>query len=154
MWGMDWGTLVSTGLGALFGAGSTMTANLIMVGRQRGDRDRDVARQAYVEYLGAISRTTGQLNALRQDGSLTGEDRMREAGRILTESGIYESRQRVLIISPQLNDPTEEAFKAMRALRYRFKDPDLGLDAEWEELLGRITNTMDALRLAMHDSLK
>lgn len=131
-----------------------MTANLIMLGRQRGDRDRGVARTAYVEYLGAVSRTTGQLNALRQHSSLTYEDRLRESGRILTESGAYEARQYVLIISPQLKEPTEEAFGALRALRYRFNEPDPGPEAEWEELLDRITSTMDALRAAMHDSLK
>ena len=152
---MDWGTLASTGLGAVIGAGSSIVANVIIARSHRDDRAREIARESFVAYLGAMSRTTHQLRALREHNLLTPEERVSEADGILTESGAYERRQEVHIVAPSLEEHTEQAFEALRALRDRVVKSESAAsdDAERKGVIDQMTVAIKALRAAMHDYL-
>jgi hypothetical protein len=150
---MDWGTLAGTALGALLGAGSTMTADRTRWKREHFTRERSTRRELYGLYLKSLSLATHQLRDLRRSG-LPHDERMRTAGEILSTSGAYESRYQMLITAPDaLEEPVEQAFNCLRNLRDLLEEPDPCADQVWERVVTTIGDAIDILKKAMREDL-
>lgn len=151
---MNWGTLVATALGAVLGAGSTLTVDRSRWRRDHHSREQVARRELYGQYLASLALATHQLRDLRRPGLLTADERMRRAGEVLSESGAYQLRYQMLITAPDLLEaPTEEAFTSIRRLRDRFDEPDVCTDPQWDSALDAVSGAILALKHAMRDDL-
>jgi hypothetical protein len=115
---MQWITLLSTLLGALVGVGST-----ILVERTRFSRDRryhreEIRREAYASFLTELSRAYESLWSLGWGEYLMDQPRAAAARSILRDSGVYQARQRVVILAPQtVSAACNDAFDKLKAVR-------------------------------------
>jgi hypothetical protein len=151
---VDWGTLAATALGAILGAGSTLTVDRSRWRRDHHSREHVARRELYGQYLASLALATHQLRDLRRPGPLTADDRMRRAGEVLRDSGAYQLRYQMLITAPDvLEAPTEHAFASIRRLRDRFDEPDVCTDPQWDIALGAVSDAILALKRAMRDGL-
>lgn len=150
---MDWGTLLATGIGAVFGAGTTLVVDYLRTRRDRDHHELNYRREVCGTFLGSISLTTHRLYDLWRHGPQSAEERDREAGRILTESAGYQQRQQLLMIAPGLEDETDRLFDAVRRLRFLVAKDPLCDEQEWENALAEVTEETDVLRNAMRSDL-
>jgi hypothetical protein len=150
---VNWGTLAATALGALLGVGSTFFAEHTRWLRDRRTQEHKDRRETYSRYLSTLSLTTHQLNDLWLHGPSEPDERRRMVGEILTTSGAYQLRWRMLITAPEaLDGPIEQAFGCLRNLRDRFYDPEVSKD-QWDGAIAAISDAIDVLRIAMRDDL-
>jgi hypothetical protein len=150
---MDWGTLLATGIGAVFGAGTTLVVDYLRTKRDRDHHELNYRREVCGTYLGCISLTLHRLHDLWRHGPQSAEERSREAGRILTESAGYPERQQLLMIAPGLENETARLFDAVDGLRFLVaQDPPCG-EQEWENAVAAATGAIKALRDAMRSDL-
>lgn len=150
---MDWGTLVGTVLGALLGIGSTVLVEHFRWKRDQYAQEHTGRREVYSQYLSALSLATHQLNDLRRHGSLTPDERKQKAGEILTASGAYQLRYKMLITAPEvLEGPIEQAFACLRKLRDRFNEHQVSQDL-WDGAIDTMTDAIVTLRRALRDDL-
>lgn len=150
---MDWGTLLATGTGAVFGAGTTLVVDYLRTRRDRDHHELNYRREACGTFLGSISLTTHRLYDLWRHGPQSAEERSREAGGILTESAGYPQRQQLLMIAPGLEEETDRLFDTVRRLRFLLAEDPLCDEREWENAVTAVTEEMDTLRDAMRRDL-
>lgn len=151
---MDWGTLAGTALGVILGAGSTVTVERIGWRREHTTRERSTRRELYSHYLAALSLATHQMRDLKRSGSLPLDELRRRAGEILSASGAYESRYRVLITAREtLEEPVEQAFNCLRHLRNLLEEPEECAESMWDSAVTGIGEAITALKHAMRRDL-
>jgi hypothetical protein len=150
---VDWGTLLGTALGALVGIGSTVLVDYSRWKRDQRAQEHTGRREVYSQYLSALSLATHQLNDLWRHGSLTPDERKRKAGEILTASGAYQLRYKMLITAPEvLEGAIERAFVCLRNLRDRLDEYQESKDL-WDGAIAAMSDAIAVLRRAMRDDL-
>ncbi|MFI6943259.1 hypothetical protein ACIBI4_28680 [Streptomyces sp. NPDC050418] len=115
---MGWETLVGTVLGGTLGVGATLLAVATRGRRERGVRRESIRREIYAEFLGAVSRTYGQLIDSARGGDASLQERADAARSSLRDGGVFEILQKIRLIAPdEVVQRSEVALGALRELR-------------------------------------
>lgn len=115
---MDWIPLLSTILGAVIGVGATLVADWTRASRSQREGDRAIKRQAYGDYLAALSLTRHNLRVAARYSMASVDDRARLAFDAFKDAKAYEMRYQVALFAPdEVIEASTSAFNALRSLR-------------------------------------
>lgn len=110
--------LLTTVLGAVIGVGATLVADLTRASRSQREGDRASKRQAYGDYLAALSLTRHNLRVAARSSVASVDDRARLAFDAFKDAKAYEMRYQVALVAPdQVIEASTSAFNALRSLR-------------------------------------
>ncbi|MFJ6232687.1 hypothetical protein ACIQH0_01210 [Streptomyces griseus] len=146
---MEWIPLVTTGLGAAIGVGSTLLADRARWRRDRAGQDLDVRRQLYADYTAALSRIRSALHECAQEDTPTAE-RTRRVREEFLAPGAYEIRHQLAIVAPpEIVDAARSAFVVLRDTRDLVAAGASVGDVAYAELEERLDAAVAALRAVM-----
>ncbi len=115
---VGWETLIGTGLGAIFGIGSTLLVDRVRWRRDQNTRQGEIQRQLYGDYLAALEHTRTHLKDLRRLPDLAPDERARQVRDAFREGGTYELAYRIAITAPDtVVRGSEDAQHKLRDLR-------------------------------------
>jgi hypothetical protein len=152
---MNWGTQVSTVIGAMVGVSATLLADRVRYRRDQASRSHETRRDLYVRYLTSLteSSTSIRLAVIKETDPAARYQVVLDAFR---DSSVLSRRQEINLLAPA--DVKEKSDAAYRLLR-QFRDlietaPDLSLSSpEYVEALDRFDRARKDLEAAMRTRL-
>lgn len=94
---MEWTTLVSTMSGAVIGVGSTLLADRLRWQRDAGERDRELLRSSYVQFLEALTQARDVISQASRASNPTRLEQVRSA---LLEHGVHVKQYQLELLAP------------------------------------------------------
>ncbi|MFE6679286.1 hypothetical protein [Streptomyces sp. NPDC057729] len=94
---MEWTTLVSTMLGAVIGVGSTLLAERLRWRRDVGERDRELLRSSYVQFLEALTQARDVISQASRAPDATQLEQVLSA---LLEHGVHVKQYQLELLAP------------------------------------------------------
>ncbi|MGW1410908.1 hypothetical protein [Streptomyces sp. NPDC002403] len=94
---MEWTTLVSTMLGAVIGVGSTLLADRLRWRRDTGERDREMLRSSYVEFLEALTQARDVISQASRASNTVQQEQIQSA---LLEHGVHVKQYQLELLAP------------------------------------------------------
>jgi len=151
---MQWGSLISTALGAVIGVLATLAADLSRAKRTRQDNEHNTRRQLYADYLAALARTRNNLRLAARSAHTPPGERARKAIEAFKEGNAYELRYQLSLISPApVIEASTAAFRALRDLRDLIEDGALHTDHSYLDLRDNWEERFAELRTVMRRDL-
>ncbi|RRQ86327.1 hypothetical protein [Streptomyces griseofuscus] len=151
---MDWGSIVSTSLGAVIGIASTLATDQIRTRRGREDKDQAARQQLYGDYLAALARTRNQLRMAARPTGLPDEERLRRAAEAFHEGNAYELRYQIAVVAPrEVVEASTAAFRSLRDLRDLVETGALHTSEDYVQARNRWELLLAELRIAMRRDL-
>ncbi|MGW4806477.1 hypothetical protein [Kitasatospora sp. NPDC004272] len=149
---MDWGTAVSTLIGAAIGLGATYTGDAVRARRGRRERWSEQRRQLYADYLAALSRVADDFHAIARHPDRTDLDvRASDAWR---SSLVYGLRYQMTIDAPeQIADLSDDCFRRLREVRGVVGDGARTRSPEFRTAAHAYDSALTRLRAAMRSDL-
>ncbi|MEV7393459.1 hypothetical protein [Streptomyces sp. NPDC091215] len=152
---MDWGTLLSTAVGAVLGIGSTLIADHARSRRERANRMHDTLRDLYSTYLAALNDSSSVLRAiiLRESDTAARHQAALDAFR---DASVLTQRYRIALQAPSaVQEKSDQAYRMLRRWRDLLDThPGLSLSSsEYLEGLERFHQARKDLQAAMRASL-
>ncbi|OPC77841.1 hypothetical protein B4N89_36855 [Embleya scabrispora] len=115
---MDWIAPVSALVGTALGVAATLVADRLRWRRETTERQTDLRRQLYAEYLAAVSRMRGILVDVARDVPPGAADREQRIRAGFLSPGAYELRHRLAIVAPSdVIAAARATFIALRDIR-------------------------------------
>jgi hypothetical protein len=152
---MEWGTAVSTLMGAAIGVGATSLADRSRWRREQSERRGAVKRELYAAYLAAVARTWSDIRMVVLNDAEEWPERARLAADAYRTGGVYELRYQMAISAPP--DIVVLSDEVMRGIRNLVESLKAGREfGGWDEL--RSANlawfdAFDAMRAKMRFDL-
>lgn len=130
---MEWGTAVSTLMGAAIGVGATSLADRSRWRREQSARHSAVKRELYAAYLAALARTWSDIRTAVLTGDKEWPERARLADDAYRSGGVYELRYHMSITAPP--DIVVLSDEVMRGIRSLVESLKAGQEFDgWDEL--------------------
>ncbi|MFF9510129.1 hypothetical protein ACF1BU_23555 [Streptomyces sp. NPDC014724] len=94
---MEWTTLVSTMSGAVIGVGSTLLADRLRWRRDAGERDREMLRSSYVQFLEALTQARDVISHASRASNAAQLEQVQSA---LLEHGVHVKQYQLELLAP------------------------------------------------------
>ena len=148
---VDWMTLVSTAVGAMAALVGTVLAYKVRSRDEAGREFRVERRHSYLDFLSAMDAAHG---ALRIVADSVGADRRQTGGQAMSESRVYEAREKLLMsASPAVVTVGEQAFRRLGDLRKAIRDGARTGEREYHDPYHVFAASLWRLRNAMRVDL-
>ncbi|MFD6243075.1 hypothetical protein ACFWFV_26770 [Streptomyces diastaticus] len=152
---MNWGTQVSTIIGAVLGIGATLLVDRARHRREQTNRVQDVRRDLYTRYLTALTDSSSALRLiiLKENDPAV---RYQAALDAFRDSSVLTRRYEInLQAPPAVKEKSDRAYRLLRQWRDLLDaKPDLSLtSAEYIEALDQFHEARKDLQVVMRASL-
>ncbi|MFD7923383.1 hypothetical protein ACFV3R_29730 [Streptomyces sp. NPDC059740] len=152
---MDWGSLASTGAGAVIGVVATLAADWSRARRSRRENDQAVRRELYGDYLAALARTRNHLRIAARSAQTPGAERARQAVEAFRDGNAYELRYQLAVVAPEeVVRASTAAFRALRDLRDTVEDGALHTEPRYTALRDCWEDRLAELRAVMRRDVR
>ncbi|MFF1377556.1 hypothetical protein [Streptomyces sp. NPDC058308] len=151
---MQWMSLASAVLGAAIGIASTLLADRARWRRDMQDRQQELRRDVYAEFLSALSETRRCLWEAARDSSLPMPERAQMARDAHAQWATHSLRIKVDLVAPkELLPHVDRAYRSMCDLRDAIEGGALYGDAEYHAQRESFHRDLHTLRLEMRRDL-
>ncbi|MGQ4480103.1 hypothetical protein [Streptomyces sp. SAS_276] len=152
---MNWGTQISTVIGAMLGVGATLLADRVRYRREQSSRGQEARRDLYVRYLTALNESSAsiRLAIIKETDPVVRYQAVLDAFR---DSSVLSQRYEInLLAPPAVKEKSDKAYRLLRQWRDLIEsDPDLSLSsAEYIEALDRFHEARKELQATMRARL-
>jgi hypothetical protein len=150
---MQWLALVSTVVGAAIATGSAVLLDHQRWRRERADRETQLRRTLYGEYLASLSEARHTCGNVAREPDMTLPER-RTTARDAFGPCIGLRYQMTITAPPRVVDASENAFRRLRDLRDRVMEGASLEDPPYQEGRRRYDDALAELRARMRDDLR
>ncbi|MFD8576643.1 hypothetical protein ACFV1H_15125 [Streptomyces virginiae] len=152
---MNWGTQISTVIGAMLGIGATLLADRVRYRREQTSHGQEVRRDLYVRYLTALNESSAsiRLALIKEIDSVARYKVILDA---FQDSSVLSQRYEINLLAPApVKEKSDKAYRLLRQWRDLIEsNPGLSLSsAEYIEALDRFHQARKELQAAMRAHL-
>jgi hypothetical protein len=152
MCAVEWLTILSTAVGAMAALVGTVLAYKVRSRDEAGREFRAERRHSYIDFLVALDAAHGELRVVAD--SAAGTDRRTAAALAMTESHVYEAREKLLMsASPAVIKACEQAFRSVGDLRKAIRAGARTGEKEYHDPYHVFAEALWRLRLAIRQDL-
>nr|WP_296074150.1 hypothetical protein [uncultured Actinoplanes sp.] len=151
---MSWTAALPVLLGTVVGASLALLADQAKWRRDRGERRRDIRRDCYAKYLGALHATSENLRRVSLGEHGSGTQRSLEIRAAFRSADLHGIREQVVLLAPQsVVRLADGIFRVLRRMRDLIDDGNGVESAEYLELLAEYRSGLAAIRNVMRTDL-
>ncbi|MCX4973424.1 hypothetical protein [Streptomyces sp. NBC_00620] len=156
---MEWGTLAVAALGAVFGVGATVVADVFRSRREQNQQWTDTKRAVYVRFLMSLAQAHSRMVvvAFREQPDAVRRQAVHDAFHNDPQQSDAKSVLRELAISApdHIYRAAQPVYDQLRIARDLLAEQPVGVEsAEYQQVIRPFFTSLEALQQLMRDDLK